>query len=172
MSPTRGTSRRALGSGLLALAGLAAAAPTRAKPMAQAAASPANAAKTSLHQEVAFKAPPARVYDLLLNAKAFGALTGTQAVIDPRVGGQFKLFDGQVDGVNIELTPGVRVVQAWRPIGDFAPGVYSLVHFELTPKAGGTLVKLDHTGFPPGHYDHLFAGWPPHYWEPMRKVLG
>ena len=38
--------------------------------------------------------------------------------------------------------------------------------------AGGVLVKLDHTGFPAGHYDGFQSGWNGHYWEPMRKVLG
>lgn len=158
-----GPSRRRLGAGLLALAGLAAG-PAVSKP------SP-NVGRTSLHQEVSYPGAPARVYDTLLSSKAFTALTGAAATIDPRVGGAFKLFEGQVDGVIVELVPNRRIVQAWRPIGDFAPGVYTLVRFELTPRAGGVLVTLDQTGFLPGHYDHLYSGWYAHYWTPLRRAL-
>jgi hypothetical protein len=62
-------------------------------------------------------------------------------------------------------------VQAWRVVADFPAGVYSLVKMELLPKAGGTFLVLDHTGFPPGHYDHLNAGWEPRYWTPLKTFL-
>ncbi|HEY3948711.1 SRPBCC domain-containing protein [Phenylobacterium sp.] len=129
------------------------------------------AGRTSLHQEVTFAAAPARLYAALLSSKAFTAFSGFPATIDPRPGGAVSLFGGQVMGRNIELVPNQRIVQAWRAVEDFPPGVYSLVKIDLTPKAGGTLLTLDHTGFPPGHFDHLNAGWAPHYWEPLRKFF-
>ena len=46
------------------------------------------------------------------------------------------------------------------------------VKFELTPAGKGTQLVLDHTGFPPGHYDHLYSGWGEHYWTPLKRYLG
>jgi activator of HSP90 ATPase len=141
---------------------------TAARPVS---AATANENRTALHQDVALKASPQSVYDTLLDAKAFAAFTGAPADIDPRPGGALNLFDGQVSARNIELIPARRIVQAWRP-NDWAAGVYSIVRFELKPAGAGTMVSLDHTGFPQGEYDSLSSGWVEHYWDPLRKRLG
>jgi activator of HSP90 ATPase len=130
----------------------------------------ANAARTSLHQEIDLNAMPQHIYDLLLDAKSFAAITGLAAEIDPKAGGAFTTFGGLIEGRNIELIPGQRIVQAWRP-ANWDPGVYSVVHFELKTRGAGTTVVLDHTGFPEGDFDHLDAGWHARYWEPMKKFL-
>ncbi|MBA3452628.1 MAG: SRPBCC domain-containing protein [Deltaproteobacteria bacterium] len=62
-------------------------------------------------------------------------------------GGAFTLFGGGIHGRQIELVPGIRVVQAWRP-KMWEPGVCSLVRFTLVAEGTGTKVILDHSGFP------------------------
>jgi activator of HSP90 ATPase len=131
----------------------------------------ANQTRTSLHQEIDYKAAPPRIYDVLLSSKDFTAFSGAPADIDPKVGGAFSMFGGLVVGRNIELVPNQRIVQAWRLAQEFPEGTYSLVKFELKPKDSGTRIILDHTGFPKGHFDHLDIGWHSHYWEPLRKFL-
>lgn len=126
--------------------------------------------RTSLHQEVELPTSAARVEGVLLDAKQFTTFTGLAATIDPREGGAFSLFGGLVVGRNIELVQGQRMVQAWRPT-HWDPGVYSVARFEFKPSGSGTLVVLDHTGFPAGEFDHLSAGWPAHYWEPLKKFF-
>src|SRR5258707_12370884 len=102
--------------------------------------------RTSLHQEVDFKATPQRIYQALLSSNDFAAFTGAPAEIDPKPGGAFSLFGGRVVGRNVELVPNQRIVQAWRVIADFPEGVYTLVKFELKPPASQTTVLLDQTG--------------------------
>ncbi|HEX5235431.1 MAG TPA: SRPBCC family protein [Silvibacterium sp.] len=130
-----------------------------------------NKLRTSLHQEIDFKAKPQRIYDALLSSKEFAAFSGAPAEIDPKAGGAFTLFGGMIVGRNIELVPNHRIVQAWRPPGDFAEGTYSLVKIELQSEDPGTKLILDHTGFPEGSFDHLDPGWHSHYWEPFKKFL-
>ena len=132
----------------------------------------ANKDRTSLHQEVDYKAAPQRIYDVLLSSKDFTAFSGLPAEIDPKVGGAFSMFGGLVVGRNVELVPNQRIVQAWRLSKEFAEGTYSLVKFELQAKDGGARIVLDHTGFPEGHFEHLDIGWHSHYWDPLRKFLG
>jgi activator of HSP90 ATPase len=84
---------------------------------------------TTIHNEVDYKVPPARIYEVLLDAKQFAALTKDTAEIQPQAGAAFKLFGGRIEGRNIELAPNQRIVQAWRP-ADWPPGVYSIVKFE------------------------------------------
>ncbi len=127
--------------------------------------------RTALHQEVFFAASQARIYAALLSSTAFSRFTGMPAQIDPHVGGAISMFGGLIVGCNIELIPGKRIVQAWRAVEDFPSGVYSVVKMEFAPKGSGTILMLDHTGFPEGHYDHLYEGWPPRYWDPLKKYL-
>jgi activator of HSP90 ATPase len=130
----------------------------------------ADKARTSLHQEIDFKVVPAKVYEALLDSKQFGTATGLPAEIDPKAGGAFKTFGGLIEGRNVELVSGVRIVQAWRP-GHWDPGVYSIVRFELKPKDIGSVLVLDHAGFPEGDYGSLYEGWKARYWNPLAKYF-
>jgi activator of HSP90 ATPase len=164
--------RRALLASFTALAATAAVARAQTPQMQTAPASDANRARTSLHQDVDFSAPPARLYAALTSSARFTAFSGHPAHIDPRAGGACSLFGGLVTARFIELVPNQRIVQAWRSNQGFGPGVYSLVKFELQPLGAGTRITLDQTGFPEGDYDHLSAGWPAHYWTPLHHYLG
>ncbi|HTZ99402.1 MAG TPA: SRPBCC family protein [Candidatus Aquilonibacter sp.] len=126
--------------------------------------------RTSLHQEIDLPADPHRIYAALLDSKQFAAFSGAPATIDPRPGGAFSIFGGQVTGRNVELMPHERIVQAWRP-GSWPPGVYSIVKFEFKAQGAGTKVTLDQTGFPGGKFAGLDSGWHEHYWEPLKKYF-
>ena len=126
--------------------------------------------RTALHQEVELAASVARIESALLDAKQFAAFTRLAATVDAHEGGAFSLFGGLIVGRNIEIVPGERIVQAWRPT-HWDPGVYSVAKFAFNPSGSGTLVVLDHTGFPAGDFDHLSAGWQEHYWEPLKKFF-
>jgi activator of HSP90 ATPase len=132
--------------------------------------SPANEARTSLHQEMDYKARAQRIYEILLHAKQFAAFTGMAADIDAKPGDAFSLFGGMIVGRNVELIPNERIVQAWRP-ASWDPGIFSIVRFQLKSQDSACKVILDHTGFPAGLYDHLSEGWKSHYWEPLAKYL-
>jgi activator of HSP90 ATPase len=171
---SEGLSRRqAIAGAVVAFGGLAIGSRAMADPpetMVEAPATKENRTRTSIHQEVAFKASPRQLYEVLLDSKRFSALTGRAADIDPREGGAFTLFGGLVSGRNIELVSNQRIVQAWRP-SSWGPGVYSIVRFELEPQGSGSVIVFDHTGFPEGKYDGLLSGWDGHYWVPLAKYL-
>jgi activator of HSP90 ATPase len=168
------TRRQVIAGAAFAFGGAAAASrtlgQTQPPPTKEAPGTGANQKRTSLHQEIDLKASPQRIYEILLDSKQFAAFTGSAAEVDPKVGGVFSLFGGLIVGRNVELIPNERIVQAWRP-GNWIPGVYSIVKFELKPRGSGTLVVLDHTGFPEGDFDTLSSGWTLHYWGPLKKFL-
>jgi activator of HSP90 ATPase len=141
-----------------------------AAPVAKAPNAAENQSRTSLHQELVFKASPQRIYEILLSSQQFTAFSGKPATIDSQVGGAFSLFGGHIVGRNVELIPNQLIVQAWRP-ADWPAGAYSLVRMQLKPQGADTLLILDHTGFPAGGFDHLSAGWTEHYWQPLTKYL-
>ena len=130
----------------------------------------ANRTRTSLHYQADLKASPQRVYEALLESKLFAAFSGAPAEIDPKAGGAFSLFAGQIAGRNVELVPNQRIVQAWRPT-HWDPGIYSIVKFELKPRDTESTLVLDHTGFPEGLYEHLDEGWRMHYLDTLHKYF-
>ena len=166
------TRRQVLAGGAVALAGLAlgSAGARGQQTMTETPSVGADKMRTSLHQEVDFKATPHRIYEILLDSKLFTAFSGEPAEISPESGGAFSLFGQRIVGRNIELVPDQRIVQAWRP-AYWEPGVYTLVRFELKPQGSQTQVVLDHTGFPEGHFASLSSGWKEHYWERLEKYL-
>ena len=125
---------------------------------------------TSLHQEIVFQAAPSRIYEILLNSELFTEVSGAPAEISSDPGGTFSQFGGMIVGRHIELDPGVRIVQAWRP-SNWTAGLYSLVKFELVADGDKTNLILDHSSFPAGGLEHLSNGWNKHYWEPLIKYL-
>lgn len=168
----RTTRRKIIFGGAIAIGGLLTSSKLLAMPgqqsVKEAPGTPANEKRTALHQEIELKASPQRIYEILLDSKQFAAVTGMPSDIDPKAGGALTMFGGLIVGRNVELVPNHRIVQAWRPT-HWDPGVYSVVKFELKSQGTGTLVVLDHTGFPEGSYDSLSSGWYSHYWEPLKK---
>lgn len=136
----------------------------------------------AIHQEVVFKATASRVYAVLTDAREFQkvvaasgaipamALGASPAQIGAEPGGAFSLFGGYITGRQIELSPGSRLVQAWRA-QSWAPHIYSIARFELADHPDGALLAFDHTGFPNEEAHSLAEGWQAHYWAPMAKVL-
>ncbi|MFL6562648.1 MAG: SRPBCC domain-containing protein, partial [Bacillus sp. (in: firmicutes)] len=108
----------------------------------------------------------------LTDSNQFSQVTGGAPVeISPVAGGTFSCFGGMIHGRNIELVPGVRIVQAWR-VANWPEGVYSIAKFELKEQDSKTLLVFDHIGFPEAEEEHLAAGWGENYWSPIEKYLG
>jgi activator of HSP90 ATPase len=129
-----------------------------------------DATRTSLHQEIDLHASPQRIYKALLDSKQFAAFSGEAAEIGREEGSAFSMFGGMIVGRSVELVPGQRIVQAWRPT-HWAAGIYSIVRFEFTAQGADTTLVLDHTGFPEGEFANLNYGWGKKYWKPMEKYL-
>jgi len=137
----------------------------------------------SIHQEPVFKASRKVLYEALTQAAQFDKVTKLSAAmqtgtppgmapteISREVGGSFLLFGGHILGRQVELVPNERIVQAWR-VANWAPGIYSIVKFELLEAGSGTKLVFDHTGFPNGRGEELAAGWKANYWQPLEKFL-
>lgn len=68
----------------------------------------------TIKQRVKLKAPPSTVYDLLADSRKHSVVTGKKATISRKVGGTFSARENDVSGINVDLVPGRRIVQAWR----------------------------------------------------------
>jgi uncharacterized protein YndB with AHSA1/START domain len=122
--------------------------------------------------ETLLPASPEDVYFAWLDGESHADMTGTAgATCDPRVGGAFTAWDGYIEGKNLELIDGRRIVQSWRT-SDFAEGdPDSRLEIDLHPHHDGTRIVLKHTGLPNGEGPRYEDGWNDFYFEPMREYF-
>lgn len=115
----------------------------------------------TVEQHVA--APPSTVYAYLTVAERWTSWQGTDATLDPRPGGIFRMRMGNGDtarGEFVELVPDRRVVFTWGWVD--RPGIppgSTIVEIELEPAGQGTLVRLTHRALPHEEADAHRQGW-------------
>jgi uncharacterized protein YndB with AHSA1/START domain len=125
----------------------------------------------TIKQRVKFKAAPATIYDLLADSEKHTAITGRKAVISGNVGGPFSTGGNDVTGINVDLVPGRRIVQAWRH-RRFPEGVFSMAAVTLTPTAdGGTELVLTHRGVPKDLIPETEENWREQYWSRIKAFI-
>jgi activator of HSP90 ATPase len=125
----------------------------------------------TIKQKVKFRAPPTAIYTLIANAKSHRAFTGKAASVEEVIGGRFSSYGGSIVGINVDLLPGKRIVQAWRA-RSFPEGIFSMATFNLIPtRGGGTELTLIHRGVPKELIPRISAEWRELYWDKMKKYL-
>lgn len=125
----------------------------------------------TIKQRVKFNADPDTVYDLLADSRKHSAITGRRAVISTKIGGTFSIDESDITGINVDLVPGRRLVQAWRD-ARFPEGVYSMAAVTLTPTADGkTELVLTHRGVPKDLIPEIEQSWRDQYWSRMKRYL-
>ena len=125
----------------------------------------------TIKQKVKFQAPPLTIYTLITNAKNHRAFTGKAASNDEVIGGRFSSYGGSRGGINVDLLPGKRIVQAWRE-KSFPEGIFSMATFNLVPtRDGGTEVTLIHRGVPKDLIPRISAEWRELYWDKIKQFL-
>jgi activator of HSP90 ATPase len=125
----------------------------------------------TIKQKVKFKASSNVIYELLADSKLHSSFSGKRAVISRKVGGAFSASSGYITGINVDLLPGKRIVQAWRA-KDFPAGIFSMATFNLTATPdGGTEVVLTHRGVPKDLIPKIETDWRESYWNKMKSYL-
>jgi uncharacterized protein YndB with AHSA1/START domain len=125
----------------------------------------------TIKQRVKFKAAPAAVYKVLADSKTHRAVTGVDATISTKIGGTFSVGADEVTGVNVDLVPARRIVQAWRH-RRFPEGIFSMAAVTLTPTAdGGTDLVLTHRGVPKDLIPETEQSWRDRYWSRIKAHL-
>ncbi len=125
----------------------------------------------TIKQRVKLKASPATVYELLADSTKHSAITGRKATISREIGGTFTADGNDVTGVNVDLVPGRRIVQAWRH-RRFPEGIFSMAAVTLTPTPdGGTELVLTHRGVPKDLIPDTERAWREQYWSRIKTFL-
>jgi uncharacterized protein YndB with AHSA1/START domain len=115
-------------------------------------------------------ATPQEVYAAWLSSEGHSQMTGGSASITADVGGEFEAWDGYIQGKNLELIPGKRIVQSWRTSEFNGDEPDSRIEITLESVADQTKLTLNHTGLPP-HGMQYEQGWVESYFEPMKEYF-
>jgi uncharacterized protein YndB with AHSA1/START domain len=125
----------------------------------------------TIKQRVKFRASPSAVYELLADSTKHTSVTGRKATISREIGGVFSASDDDVCGINVDLVPGRRIVQAWRH-RRFPEGIFSMAAVTLTPTPdGGTELVLTHRGVPKDLIPETERAWREQYWSRIRAYV-
>ena len=124
-----------------------------------------------IEQTVFFDATPKDVYDALLDARKHSEFTGSPAKTNAKVGATFTAWDGYIDGKNLELVDGKKIVQEWKTT-EWPEGYpFSRLEFTLAPKKGGTELKMVHSKVPAEQVSEYTEGWKSSYWGPLKDYF-
>jgi activator of HSP90 ATPase len=123
----------------------------------------------SVRQTATINAKPSEIYDALMDSKKHGKFTGGKASISNKVGGKFTVYNGYINGVNLELKKNKKIVQSWQA-KDWPKEHYSRVTFNLAPNKGGTKISFYHSGIPANQAESIKKGWIDFYWNPLKKM--
>jgi uncharacterized protein YndB with AHSA1/START domain len=114
---------------------------------------------------------PEIVYSAWLNSDEHTLMTGGSAHVTATIGEPFEAWDGYIQGRNLELEPGKRILQSWRT-SEFAESEPdSLLEIIFTPEGNGTRVTIRHSNLPP-HGEQYLQGWIDAYFTPMKEYFG
>jgi uncharacterized protein YndB with AHSA1/START domain len=118
-------------------------------------------------------ADPERLYKAWLDPVEHAAMTGAAASGGgEQLGAPFTAWDGYILGRNIDLGPGLRLVQAWRTTDFPAHAPDSRLEIRFEKSVHGTLLKLTHSEIPEGQGESYREGWLEYYLAPMVRYFG
>jgi len=123
-----------------------------------------------IRQTATFEFSAHEAYEALMDSKRHSVLTGSKVTISREVGGAFSVYDGDIEGWNLELVPDRKIAQSWR-YRDWPKGYYSKATFNLKEITGGTRLTFTQTGVPEEFYDDIRQGWRDYYWVPMKEMF-
>lgn len=127
---------------------------------------------STIRQKVVIpNASPEQIYEAFMDAKKHSEFTGSKATSNPKVGGKFTAWDGDISGKNLELEEGKKIVQEWKT--EEFPEDYGPSRLELTFKKSksGTEITMVHKDVPAEQAEDLAEGWREFYWNPLKKYF-
>lgn len=107
------------------------------------------------------------IFHAWLDSAKHSAFTGSEAVIDPSIGGNFTAWEGYISGKTTELEAPNRIVQTWRTTEFSDADADSILEIHLQTITTGTLMTLVHSNIPDGQAEMYREGWEDYYFRPM-----
>jgi activator of HSP90 ATPase len=101
-------------------------------------------------------ATPEEVYAALTQPPTIQLWSGSPATMSAEANTEFSLWEGSIEGLNIEFEKDKKIVQQWY-FGEQEEA--SIVTIKLFPDKNKTSLELRHTNIPDEAYNDIVAGW-------------
>ena len=101
-------------------------------------------------------ATPEEVFAALTNPATIQLWSGDPAIMSTEPGSEFSLWEGNIEGKNLEFEKDKKIVQQWY-FGEQEQE--SIVTIKLFPDRNKTSLELKHTNIPDDDYDNIVDGW-------------
>lgn len=127
---------------------------------------------TSLKMKEEFKCRVNELYNVFVDTGMVRAFTNNAVVTyEAEKHGKFALFDSNISGTFIELTPNKRITMNWRN-KRWPEEHYSIVTLEFTEKSDCSEISLNHLAIPQAFLENTEEGWKRFYWNAIRQTFG
>ena len=129
-----------------------------------------------LEREIVVDATPSTIFPFLSEREQLLKWIGTDAEIDPRPGGLFKVLVGGKHpslGEFVEVVPDQKVAFTfgWDEPGHPIPAASTRIEISLIPEGDKTRVRLVHSGLPADAVADHTQGWE-HYLDRLATAVG
>ena len=101
-------------------------------------------------------ATPEEVFAALTNPATIQLWSGDPAIMSTEPGSEFSLWEGNIEGKNLEFEKDKKIVQQWY-FGEQQEE--SIVTIKLFPERNKTSLELRHTNIPDDDYENIVDGW-------------
>ena len=123
--------------------------------------------KAAFEMKVKFPVKASMIYNAWLDSKTHSEMTGGEASCSNLEGEEFSVWDGYIEGKNIQLNQNEKIIQSWRTSDFKNNDEDSELIIEILDTLEGCELFLIHKNIPEGQPDYK-QGWIDHYFNPMR----
>ncbi len=122
----------------------------------------------SFKKKFIINADPSDIYAALTNPFTIELWSGYKAVMNEETGSEFSLWEGDIEGKNIEFIRGRKIVQEWY-FGDQPEK--SIVTISIKPVKNFSEVTVEHTNIPDESYENISLGWNEYYFGAIQNFF-
>jgi len=128
--------------------------------------------RESLELDIYLAVAPARLWEMWLHPVWHARFTGgAEAIVNDKEGELYSCWNGYIEGRNLSLEPGARILQSWRTADFAAADMDSLLELRFSSEAEGTRLSIRHTELPHETSDTYRKGWEEYYFQHMRELF-
>lgn len=120
----------------------------------------------NIHKYYKLNASPEDVYNALTNRVMIEIWTGEKTVFENEENSMFSMWNGSIEGKNIQFEPNRLLKQIW-----FFDSIESKVTIKLHPDKSVTSVELTHENIPNEAYENIAEGWDDDYFGALAALF-
>lgn len=127
--------------------------------------------RSTIYKTVVLPAPPARLFDMYMDAETHGAFTGAPAKISDQPGSPFEAFGGLLTGTTLQVVRPLLIVQSWRSVNFAEDARDSTLIIAFSAEDDDGRIDLVHLDVPESDFQDVSGGWESRYFAPWLVFL-